>query len=193
MAELATKPMLMTVEEYLKLPEQTNKCELINGELVMSPAPNWYHQGISSNIEYALQHYLRARRVGQMVHAPFDVMFNPVTVLQPDIVFLSTASLAHMDHHGLHGAPDLVIEILSQGNSRRDLGEKRQLYQEYLVKEIWYVSPKHKTVEIERLEGEGYGAPVLFADPADVLTTPLLPGFGLSLEAVFASPLPPPE
>ena len=192
MSALATQALTMSVEEFYQLPDDSGKMELIDGELYISPPPTNFHQKISSNIEFALNLYLFQQPIGLVYHAPFGVRFDDRTALQPDVLFVSQDNYSKFDEDdsGMSGAPDLAIEILSPGTTARDLGEKRQVYKKYLVKEIWFISPPRRTVEIERLGSTAYLDPILLTEENEVLRTPLLPGFKVTLATIFDSPLP---
>ena len=118
--------------------------------------------------------------------APFDVLFNDLNVVIPDVLFVSAARLASIEDNGVHGAPDLVIEVLSPGTRRRDLTRKRSLYEDRGVNEYWLVDSEARTVTILRRDGERFAEPaVLRGDARDILATPLLAGFSLDLQTLF--------
>ncbi len=152
----------------------------------MSPSPNRYHQDIVLNVAVALKDYVRQTRAGHIYVAPSDVVFTDEHVLHPDIYFVSAERASILTPQGAQGAPDLVVEILSPGTARLDLGRKREIYAESGVLEFWAVSPPGRTVEIYRFR-ESPSAPVQVLKGGDAVTTPLLPGFSLSLSAVFES------
>jgi Uma2 family endonuclease len=130
--------------------------ELIKGKIFkMSPAPTRKHQGISRNLTLIFGKFFENNPC-QMYYAPFDVRLpskseNKIyTVVQPDICVV--CDLTKLDDRGCLGAPDLVIEILSPGNSDRELKDKFDLYEESGVKEYWIVEPEGKWVNIYVLE-----------------------------------------
>src|SRR5438067_12573258 len=113
-------PTLCTVEDYLSLPEGGPRYELIEGELLMAPAPNRYHQDISRNLTLILGEYLRKKRIGKIYNAPFDVFLGEINVVQPDIIFVSKKHARILTDAGAEGAPEFVVEILSPSTLRRD-------------------------------------------------------------------------
>ncbi len=86
--------------------------------------------------------------LGELRIAPYDVYFDKHNVFQPDIVFVSKENVHIIKKNGLHGAPDLVIEIFSSGTQDYDRSEKRLIYEKYRVKEYWLVEPESKEVTI---------------------------------------------
>ena len=147
-----------TYQDYLTwtFPERV---ELFLGRVLkMSPAPNRYHQDISGNISGKLREALQQSECKLYV-APFDVRLpvslkkgNSDTVVQPDIVVICDRT--KLDDQGCNGAPDIVIEILSPGNSKREMKDKFDLYEASLVKEYWIVDPVHQDVTKYTLDQE---------------------------------------
>jgi len=127
-----------TAVDYWKLPEG-EPIELIQGRLIVSPAPNFLHQTISLLLSEIL---LKAARQsgGRASAAPIDVLLADHTILQPDLVYISKSRRGIIKPR-IEGAPDLVIEILSESNSRRDRVDKLNLYAEFGVAEYWIVDP----------------------------------------------------
>jgi Uma2 family endonuclease len=162
----ATKKKIYTYQDYLSLPEDGKRYELINGELIMSAAPNLFHQDVSGNIYYNLRKYIEQNPFGKIYDAPVDVVLSETNVVQPDIIFISNENKHLLAETHIAGAPDLVIEILSPGTAYYDLIEKKELYAVSGVHEYWIVDPKKKSVEVhtnrngrfelsQRAEGEG--------------------------------------
>ena len=127
-----------------------------------------------------------------MYTAPFDVRLPRVadnanekiyTVVQPDICVI--CDLLKLDRRGCTGAPDVVVEILSPGNNQKELRNKYEVYEESGVLEYWIISPQDKTFLKYTLTDAGY-LPSRLMTTGDVITTPILPGFELDLETVFA-------
>ena len=187
MASGLVSPLLdqetFTVADYEAMPEDGHQYQLIHGTLIMSPSPIWYHQRLQIVIGGLMEVYLMENLLGKVAASPMDVYLGP-HVLQPDILFISKEREHITSDRVVRGAPELVVEILSPSNARQDLVVKREIYQEYGVQEIWFVSPNQRAFEIQRREGIGYTAPFLLKD-GDILTTPLLPGFSMNVTRVF--------
>jgi len=168
-----------------------DRVELINGEIFpMGPTPNRLHQEIAFSIALKLGNYLIGKPC-KAYFAPFDVrLFRNsnddkaiYTILQPDICVI--CELSKLDDRGCIGAPDIVIEILSPGNNKKELRNKYEVYEEAGVKEYWVIHPSERTFLKYTLDGEGFFRPSKLMIGGDEITTPILPGFYLDLEEVF--------
>ena len=176
-----------TYADYLKWTFE-ERVELIKGKIFeMSPAPDRLHQEVAGEIYHQFKNYLthKSRRV---YIAPFDVRFiqkskkntDIITVLQPDVCVV--CDLSKLDDKGCLGAPDIVIEILSPGNNKKELANKYEAYEEGGVKEYWIADPREKSVQVyQRINDKFVNSGYLF----DTVTSPLLPGFSLDLTVVF--------
>jgi len=142
-------------EVFKSLPEGT-LCQLINNNLVMSPTPTDPHQKILMDISAQLFFYVSKNQLGEVRVAPYDVYFNRKNVYQPDIVFVAKENINKIKEDGLHGAPDLVIEILSPPTAKYDLEDKKDVYERYRVKEYWAVDPASKQVYFFKLVKDEY-------------------------------------
>jgi Uma2 family endonuclease len=132
------------------LPEGT-LAEIINGTLYMSPAPTTNHQRIIGKLFRDLSLFVEQRSLGEVFISPCDVYLDEHSnVVQPDIIFVSKAKEKIVQCNGIHGVPDLLIEVLSPGNSSHDSKTKLDLYEKFGVKEYWLVNPDTK-------ETEGFG------------------------------------
>jgi Uma2 family endonuclease len=169
--------------------------ELIKGKIFrMSPAPNRNHQTCSSNLHVIIGSYLRKKRC-KIYSAPFDVRLPlPAdqqshdkidTVVQPDISVI--CDLTKLDYRGCNGAPDWIIEILSQSTAQKDLNEKFDLYQNAGVKEYWIVHPEEGTILVYLLDQEGQYQ-LLRQRPfftGEKIPSGVLPGFEVPVGEVF--------
>jgi Uma2 family endonuclease len=154
----------------------------------VTPSPNTKHQTIVFNLTTALGSYLRAQPLGAAFSAPFDVVFGDLDVIQPDLLYISRERAAIITDQHVRGAPDLVVEILSAGTRKTDEVTKRKVYERFGVQEYWIVDPELDTIKIDRQTDRRFvRAAELSVEHADLLTTPLLPGFSAILADVFAS------
>ena len=119
--------------------------------------------------------------------APFAVVLDRWNALEPDVLWLSDARSDRLREDGLHGAPDLVVEVLSPSTRRRDLGVKLDLYARHGVREYWLVDPLARNVHVHRWEA-GQVAASQELGPGETLHSPLLLGFALPADEVFAGP-----
>ena len=172
-----------TYDDYLKTPDD-KRYELIEGELYMTPSPITNHQRISRKIEFMLEKYVTENDLGEVFYAPYDVYFNDENVVQPDILFISKERLDIIGEKNLQGAPDLVIEILSESNAYRDLIQKKKLYARYGVKEYWIVVPGEKTIDIHILKDKTYQLYKTLGED-DTLESQIMKGFKMELKAIF--------
>lgn len=132
---------VVTYEDYVALPDDGNRYEVIEGELCLVPAPNLRHQVILLNIAVALRNFLHGRGLGSVYIAPFDVVLSNINVVQPDVLYVSNNRLNILTKAGATGAPDLAIEVLSGSTKRRDAVTKLRLYENFGVDEYWIVDP----------------------------------------------------
>ncbi len=170
-----------TVDDFLQLEESNLPCELINGELFMSPAPSLIHQVVSSNLNDLLKAYAR-KTGGFAAYSPFDVYLDNKNVFQPDLLFLKKQNLSQLFERGLKGAPDLAVEIISPSNSFKDRNQKKNLSQKFGVKEYWIIDPGNKTIEIYDFASEN---PVLYLAEEGTVTSNLLPSLSFQFEELF--------
>jgi len=161
--------------DYWKLPEG-EPIELIKGNLVVSPAPNSYHQAISLLLSEIV---LRASRQGGGfgVASPIDVVLSDDTILQPDLIYVSKQR-RNIVSKRVDGPPDLAIEIISQSNAARDRTHKMALYAEYGVAEYWIIDPAEKHIEFLLLHEGHYRVETL---KSNSYTSPRLPELSIDL------------
>lgn len=144
--------------DYLKW-KFKERVEIINGKIMaMSPAPNRLHQRISMKLTKAFLDVFNDHQC-ELYVAPFDVRFPDSngkikTVVQPDLCVICDPN--KLDEKGCIGAPDLIVEILSPGNSKREMKDKYELYQEQGVSEYWIVRPEEQHIQIYVLENGRY-------------------------------------
>ena len=144
---LGIKEKTHDIKDYKLLPEGA-PYQLIEGELIMTPAPNPRHQIISANIFKRLSQFTDEKQAGMALYSPVDVYLEEENAFQPDIVFISKMRQDIIKQDGIYGAPDMVIEILSPSTAYYDIKKKFKVYERYGVKEYWIVDPKMKGVEI---------------------------------------------
>ena len=175
-------------------PDDGKRYEIVDGELFVSKQPNWHHQFVCGVVFMKLQNWSVETGDGQANLAP-GVIFGESDDVAPDVVWVSSRRLtAVLDADGkLHGAPDLVVEVLSPGstNERRDREAKLKLYALRGVLEYWIVNWQKRQVEVFRraeitLKLEGT------LREEDALTSPYLPGFSCPVGSLFAQ-IPPAE
>lgn len=174
-----------TYTDYLTLPEGGPRYQLVNGDLILSPSPTYRHQLILARLFLALASHVQARRLGEVICAPMDVKLSDTDVVQPDLLFISSARRRRLvARRGITGAPDLVIEILSKDRDL-DLEVKRKLYARHGVPEYWTIDPASHEARVHRFQ-EGRPRPARRLGSGDLLTSPTFPDLTIDLTALFA-------
>lgn len=179
-----------TYADYLKWTFQ-ERLELIKGKIyAMSPAPNRKHQDASQNLSRILGNFLLEKKC-KIYAAPFDVRLTPRkkdksgkihTVVQPDICVI--CDLEKLDDAGCLGAPDLIIEILSPGNTKKEMKEKKEVYEENGVQEYWIVHPTDEYILQYNLEnGKFVGGTHYFDD--EIVTSIAVEGFNTTVSKIL--------
>jgi Uma2 family endonuclease len=179
---------LYTYWDYLKW-SFLDRVELIKGKVVkMCPAPSRNHQLVVRVVNRYFDQYFLNKPCG-LFYAPFDVRL-PVpgakkdsTVVQPDLTVI--CDLSKVDERGCFGVPDILVEIVSPGNSRHDMNVKFKLYEASGVKEYWIIQPQERSILIYVLENKKYIGLAPFAEGTDAAGR-LFPDLALPVDAVFA-------
>ena len=176
---------LWTYDELLaEIPESNKPCELWDGELIMSPMPSFFHQEIAFRFGRMLHDWVAPKKLGKVMGLPVDMVLSPHRVPQPDVSFVSRER-TDLIQRSLMGPADLVAEIISPGGRTRDRIEKRDLYEQYGVKEYWIIDPEALTVEVLALQNGQYTL-VGRASRGEAAASRLLEGFGVDVDRLFA-------
>jgi Uma2 family endonuclease len=172
----------ITAEEFLHLPESQTPTELINGEIIVAPAPELYHQDIVLQTAILIK---TTAPDGKVYIAPVDVHLDDVNVTQPDVLWLSPDSqCSAVDGKRLFGAPDLVVEVLSPSTALRDKSVKFQLYEKYGVREYWIIEPTGQYVEVWLLTDGKFARHGVFGG-SDSFTSAVLGDKSVAAAAIF--------
>ena len=173
-----------TYSDYIVWPDYP-RYELIKGEAVKMSAPSEAHQAVSAALSYQFFSFLRGKEC-RVYSAPFDVRINydttDNTVVQPDLVVICDKSKIENGKHCL-GAPDLVVEIISDFSWRYDRIKKFHLYLEAGVREYWIVYPDKLCVDVYILENNKYTAS--HYGNGDIIPVYVLDGCNIDMEMVF--------
>ena len=162
------------------------RVELFKGKILEMSAPSPIHQEISGNLQGALFVFLKNSRC-KLYTAPFDVRFpqkgesQVYTVVQPDLCVV--CDLEKIDSKGCVGAPDLVVEILSPGNSKKEMKSKFALYQEEGVREYWIVDPDRELVFVYVAENKKFRPTLPITD--DYVRSTIFPNFSIHTADIF--------
>ena len=189
---MTTKAEKLTFEEWLQLPETRERYEIVDGVMYMPPGPDPDHQWIQQEVYSIGREFAKRSGLGVFMLAPLDLVIQrePLRVRQPDVMFLNSARTGIRRRNDLRGraplevSPDIVIEVLSPSNTRREMESRLEDYKQIGVYQCWLFSPEAETAEIIDLTGNEPRSAAVFG-VGDVLRTELLPGFELSLAEVF--------
>ena len=189
---MSTITKKLTFEEWLALPETKQRYEIVDGVMYMPPSPSGEHQWVAQEVFVQGREFVQGKDTGVFMMAPFDIMIQrePLRVRQPDIMYLDSGRTGIRGIAQLRGvnfleiAPDVVMEVLSPSNTRRELDAKLRDYQQIGVYQCWVFSPEAETAEIVDLTGSEPKSVAVFG-VEETLRSNLLPGFELSLQEVF--------
>jgi Uma2 family endonuclease len=173
----------------LMFPEEDGvRRELIDGELFVTPSPFVPHQRLVQRLALSLgNHFAVHPDQGEVLTAPLDVILTPNDVVEPDLfVVLGHQQEILTDKH-VHGAPAIVVEVLSRGTRKRDQTLKRQLFDREGVCEYWMIDPDRNQVAVHRRAADGSFplARTAAASKGETLTTTLLEGWELAVDQLF--------
>jgi len=172
-----------TYEDYVLLPED-RRYEVVDGELLSTPAPPLQHQLVKKRLVRILDDFVTWGGLGTVVDAPFDVVLSRHDVVQPDILFVSTGRSAALGEKYASGGPDLVVEVLSPSTEARDRVGKAKRYAAFGVLEMWLVDPRTKTIEVLVASAEGFRRHALYG-AADTVSSLILPGLEFPARSAF--------
>jgi Uma2 family endonuclease len=176
-----------TYEDWLRLPEDGWRYEVIKGVLYMAPAPTTHHQRASRKLEFAMLSFVERERLGEVFNAPVDVYLpGQETPVEPDLLFVSAERAGIISDRGIEGAPDLVVEISSPTTWWKDLRVKLPLYQETGVREYWVVDTEAKTVQVFVLRRGTYASLGQWG-PGQAVRSEVLAGFQVDVETILTA------
>lgn len=182
---MSTTTTLVTYDDYLTLPADGRRYEIIEGELYMTPAPVTEHQRILGRLFRLLDEFVRKNNLGEVFVAPTDVVLSMTDVVQPDILFISKGHSHIITKKNIISAPDLVIEIISEGTETIDRTMKKTLYEKYGVKEYWIVDPETKTIECFSLKEAKFTLVGSYTTSGSCESA-LLEGLNVELKEIFS-------
>ncbi|MGH2458855.1 MAG: Uma2 family endonuclease [Chloroflexota bacterium] len=154
---MATNPnrVVLTYEDLIEMPNDRQRYEIVDGELYVTAAPNTSHQTAVTNLTTVLNVHVRAHHLGRVFTAPYDVILEDTTVVEPDIIFVAEARKEIILPAHIRGAPDLVVEVLSHWTSRADRQVKHQAYARHGIASYWLLDPDRQVFTVNALaDGE---------------------------------------
>ena len=177
----------LTNADYMAMTPPANsgrRYQLINGELIEMSGATLAHQSFLLELSLEMSIQVRAAGIGRLVIAPYDVHIDRHNTFQPDLMYVSNDRLHILEQLAATGAPDVVVEILSDSTRRRDLNEKLPVYAANGVREVWTVDLDAATVAIH--DGDGTTlAPSRVFGASDTLTSDAMPGVAIDLAPIF--------
>lgn len=182
MSTLTRPERPFTWEDYLQLPESPLRHEVLDGELVVSPAPGTRHQRLVGRLYLALHEAIQRPGLGEVLLSPFDIKLSRTDVVLPDLLVLLPATAGLLNDTYLDGAPSLAIEVVSPGTGRRDRGLKKARYALHGIAEYWIVDPVENVVDRCVLDGSDYREA---SEHRERIEVALLPGVAIDLRPVF--------
>jgi Uma2 family endonuclease len=177
-----------TYEDYKRLPDDGRRYEIIEGVLYVTAAPNLNHQYTVGEIFAALRIYVREHELGIVISAPFEVHLPDVArPVQPDVLFISSERTPRPGAVDFDGAPDLIVEVLSQSTARTDRLVKFGAYERASVREYWLVNPRTHSVEVYSLSEDGTYDLTGQYTPGETITSTVLSDLALPVDDLFLS------
>lgn len=178
----------MTADEFLALPDDGDRYELVDGVVIMSPSPTPVHQRVALEIASQLKWFLRQQPAGE-AFMELDVRIGKSAsgkdlVYRPDVLFIRAERMRSMPADCIVGPPDLVVEVLSERSRRMDLATKRDDYERLGVREYWVFDPAGKSMTFWRLREAAFAE---IRPTGDAFASEAVPGFVLDLKSVRAS------
>jgi Uma2 family endonuclease len=171
---------LLTVEEFLRLPDEPGKQELSYGELIVAPPADLVHSETCRRIQAAIFLHLMRTDKG-VVYLEAGARLGPDTIRQPDVSVYFVRPRKRKRGEWAP-APDIAIEVLSPSNSAAYIDEKISQYLAAGSKSVWIVNPETRRVRIYRADGSH----TAIEEPHNLTDEAVLPGFSLSLTELFA-------
>ena len=175
-----------TYEDYLRLPEDGNRYEVIRGVLYVTPAPNFDHQFVVLKLGRSFDEFASERELGIVLTAPFDVLlpFGITSPVEPDLLFFRTGNTPRRGDKNFEGVPDLVVEVLSPSTRSRDRRTKLQAYQDAGVPEYWMADPDTQRIAVHVLRGGRY-VELCRGGIGERVRSSVLPGFEVAVAELF--------
>lgn len=173
---------LLTYKDYAAItPDNNGNYQLINGNLVFMPSPTPQHQDVVTELATLLRVFAKSNNLGKVFTAPLDITFDETNTLQPDILFISKDRAEIIGEKRIEGAPDFIIEVLSEGNAPKEMAFKKYIYETFMVREYWVVNLKKMTI-VQYLNEEGEFQKIDTFKANEAVKSVALEGFQTKLE-----------
>lgn len=178
-------PKVYTYDDYLHLPDDGYRYEIIEGELYVANAPSLDHQFACMEIAFHMKRHADISKLGYVITAPFEVHLSDVTrPVQPDVLFIRTDRWPGARAKFFRGAPDIVVEVVSPSSHRLDRQIKFAAYEKAGVPEYWIVNLRTRSVEVYVLSEGEYNIVTEFVED-EVIESSILTGIGIITSSLF--------
>jgi len=174
-----------TYEDYLNLPNDGRRYEIIEGVLYVSNAPDIDHQFTVVKLVSQMDVFVTQNQLGYVLTAPFEVHLSEKTrPVQPDVLFIKAERWPAPGAKYFNGAPDLIVEVLSPSTRRVDQSIKFRAYEKAEVAEYWIIDPKTRLVQLYRIDNQEY---VLIGEfmGDEIIESKVLPGLKIMTDSLF--------
>lgn len=145
--EMDVNASALTYEDLLLLPDDGQRHEMIGGEHYGTPSPGTVHQRFLRRLSSVLDIFVTGHRLGEILFAPFDVLLSSADVVEPDLLFVGNRRRSRLTDKNIEGAPDLVVDVISESTRRIDKKIKLRLYESSDVVECRLADPVIQTIE----------------------------------------------
>jgi len=177
-----------TYADYLRLPDDGRRYEVIRGHLYVTPAPIYDHQRVVTRISAALTQFEIETGLGLVLAAPFDVLLPDgiASPVEPDVIFFRTGNQPVPGDSNFEGVPDVVVEVASRSTRKRDRTIKQDAYREAGVPEYWRAEPRSRTVTVLVLsEDRSRYVELGCFGRGEAIRSALLPGLAIPVDFIF--------
>lgn len=175
-----------TYEDWVRLPGDGFRYEVLDGVLYVMPPPTVEHQNSLLSLAMRMRQHAEANELGLVLTAPIGVRLAGQEVpVEPDILFVTKHRNYIVGKQYIEGAPDLIVEVLSPSNWAYDRKTKQEIYRKAGVEEYWLVDYRLRIIDVLLLEGEEYVQQGRYGIGDEVVST-VLAGFKVAVADVFA-------
>lgn len=175
----------LTWEDIKDMPESHGRTEIVDGELVELPVPSPEHQRASMRLGFAICPYVESRQLGEFFALPIHVVLDEHVNFEPDLCFIRASRLHLFDSPVFRGAPDLIIEIISESNRTHDTVVKFANYEKYGVPEYWLVDQRDPQIRVFHTGPDGKYHLIGVFRPGETVSSPTFPDLQLDPRAIF--------
>ncbi|MEO6038773.1 MAG: Uma2 family endonuclease [Saprospiraceae bacterium] len=182
---IKTRKKILNYEDYAALtPADNGNYELHQGKIIYLPSPTPHHQDVAMSLSSRMHVYASANKLGKVFTAPLDTVFDPFTILQPDILYVSKDRFHIIGDKKIEGAPDLVVEVLSISNNPKEMSYKKHIYESFMVREYWLINIKKSTITVYA-NTDGELLPVGVFENSNEVESQVMPGFKISVQDIL--------